>query len=167
MVFPVDKQQQQQQQQQQLKGVRTHISPRTAAIFRLHLISRTFSYLHLISRTFFYQNDTFFKEIQEFTIDSNPKGVNQAPSIRIRCRHIFRVFSTSYEKRFSIKMTLSSKRFKNLLSIRTRRGEIKRPLSESAVDTFFVFSRHLMKFFKKIINFLKNPSIFKKSINFF
>ena len=42
-------------------------------------------------------------------------------------------------------MTLSSKRFKNLLSIRTRRGEIKRPLSESAVDTFFVFSRHLMK----------------------
>ena len=103
LVFPVDKQQQQQQttttnkQQQQLKGVRTHISPRTAAIFRLHLISRTFSYLHLISTTFFYQNDTFFKEIQEFTIDSNPKGVNQAPSIRIRCRHIFRVFSTSYE----------------------------------------------------------------------
>ena len=125
LVFPVDKQQQTTTtttNKQQLKGVRTHISPRTAAIFRLHLISRTFSYLHLISTTFFYQNDTFFKEIQEFTIDSNPKGVNQAPSIRIRCRHIFRVFSTSYEKRFSIKMTLSSKRFKNLLSIRTRRG---------------------------------------------
>ena len=46
----------------------------------------------------------FFKEIQEVTIDSNPKGGNQALSIRIRLRHIFRVFLTSYEKRFSVKM---------------------------------------------------------------
>ncbi len=45
-----------------------------------------------------------FKEIQEFTIVSNPKGGNQAPSIRIRCRLIFHVFSTSYEKRFSHEM---------------------------------------------------------------
>merc|ERR1712023_64391 len=72
---------------------------------------------------------------------SNPKGGNQVPSIRIRCRLIFHVFSTSYEKRFSIKITLSSSRFKNLLWSRTRREEIKCPLSESAVDSFFhVFS---------------------------
>merc|ERR1712023_388228 len=76
---------------------------------------------------------------------SNPKGGNQVPSIRIRCRLIFHVFSTSYEKRFSIKITLLSSRFKNLLWSRTRREEIKCPLSESAVDSFFMSSRHLMK----------------------
>ena len=51
----------------------------------------------------------------------------------------------AYEKRFSIKMTLFACKFKNLLSSRTRRGIKKRPLSESAFDTFFVFSRHLMQ----------------------
>ena len=84
-------------------------------------------------------------QIEEFTIVSNPKGDKKTPSIRIRLRHIFRVFSTSYEKRFSIKTTLFACKFKNLLSARTRRGIKKRPLSESAFDTFFVFSRHLMR----------------------
>ena len=51
----------------------------------------------------------------------------------------------AYEKRFSIKMTLFACKFKNLLSSRTRRGIKKRPLSESAFDTFFMFSRHIMK----------------------
>ena len=96
-------------------------------------------------KTFFYQNNIVCMQIQKITIVSNPKGDKKAPSIRIRLRHIFRVFSTSYEKRFSIKMTLFSSRYKNLLSYRTRREEIKRPLSESAFDTFFMFSRHLMK----------------------
>ena len=84
-------------------------------------------------------------QIQKFTIVSNPKGGKKTPSIRICSRHVFHVFSTSYEKRFSIKMTLFSSRFNNLISSRTPREEIKRPLSESAFDTFFMFSRHLMK----------------------
>ena len=35
---------------------------------------------------------------------SNPKGENQAPSTRIRCRRNFNIFSTSNEKRFSFKI---------------------------------------------------------------
>ena len=46
----------------------------------------------------------FSKELEIFTLVSNPEGGKKAPSIRIRVRHIFHVFSTSYEKRFSIKM---------------------------------------------------------------
>ena len=46
---------------------------------------------------------------------------------------------------FRSKMTLFACKLKNLLSSRTRRGIKKRPLSESAFDTFFVFSRHLMR----------------------
>ena len=97
----------------------------------------------------------FFKEIQKFTIVSKPKGGNQAPSIRIRCRLIFHVFWSSYEKHFSIKMTFF--RWSHTLSPvwRTRREEIKHPLSESAFDTFFVFSRQLMKMF-----FYQNDTFF-------
>ena len=45
-------------------------------------------------------------DLELISVVASPKGRNQAPSIRICRRHIFRVFSTSYEKRFSIKMTL-------------------------------------------------------------
>ena len=43
----------------------------------------------------------FFKEIQEFTIDSNPKGGKQALSIIIRIRYIFKFSSHLVENNVS------------------------------------------------------------------
>ena len=83
----------------------------------------------------------FFKQIQEFTIVSNPKGDKKTPSIRICVRHFVRVFSTYYKNRFSIKMTLVSSRFKSLLSSRARRGITKTPSIRICVrHVFHVFS---------------------------
>ena len=58
---------------------------------------------HLMENVFL-PNDMFYFELELISAVSNPKGGNQAPSIRIRGRHIFDVFSTSYGKRFSAKM---------------------------------------------------------------
>ena len=82
-----------------------------------------------------------------FWVAANPKGGHQAPSIRIRGRHIFHVFSTSYEKTLFLlqRYVFFQLNSRFLPWCRTRRGVKKRPLSESAFDTCFMFSRHLMK----------------------
>ena len=85
----------------------------------------------------------FFKETEQFTTQSNLEGGSQTFSIRIFGRHLFRVFSSSYEKRFSLKIQCFSRRLNNFLPNRTRRGETRRSLSESVVHTFSMFSRHL------------------------
>ena len=107
---------------------------------------------HLMKNVFLYQNDIVCMQIQGFTIVSNPKGDKKTPSIRICVRHAFHVFSTYYEKRFSIKMTLFFKQLQEFTIVSSPKGDKKHPLSESAFDTFFMFSRHLMNQVRHIPN---------------
>ena len=95
--------------------------------------------------SFFDFSSPFSKQIQEFTIVSNPKGDKKTPSIRIRVRHVFHVFSTYYEKRFFIK-TICFKGVRAYL----RYGEAEMWKSNARYRNplwthFFVFSWHPMK----------------------
>ena len=47
---------------------------------------------HSSRKTFFRKNHTFYLELDLISLIANPKGENQALSIRIRGRHVFRVF---------------------------------------------------------------------------
>ena len=80
------------------------------------------------------------------TPNLKPKNV-RIPSHKAPQEPSRRSFGSSFNFRISFFDFSSpfSSRFKNLLSSRTRRGIKKRPLSESAFDTFFVFCWHLMK----------------------
>ena len=100
-------------------------------------------FLDILWKTFFYQNDIVCMQIQEFTIVSNPKGDKKAPSIRIRVRHIFHVFSTSYEKRVSIKMTLFFKQIQEFTIVSKPKGDKKTPSIRICVrHVFHVFSTY-------------------------
>ena len=82
----------------------------------------------------------FSIELQLISLVSNPKGRNQALSIRIRGRQVFNVLLTSNEIRFSHKMLCFQLNYSLSPLSRTRREEIKRSLSESGVDKFLTFS---------------------------
>ena len=87
--------------------------------FSTIFVHATFTFFNMSSRVFYIQsiralrraiahekrfskkNHTFYVELDLISLIANPKGGNQALSIRIRGRHVFRVFLSSYEKRFS------------------------------------------------------------------
>ena len=109
----------------------------------------------------------FSIELELISFMSNPKGGNQAPSIRIRCRHIFRVFSTSYEKRFSIKMTLFQRDSRIYYRFEPE-GDKSSALYQNPLSTHFSCFLDILCFFlKKIIIFFKNPSFEKKNQSIF
>ena len=84
-------------------------------------------------------------EFERISGMANPKGGNQAPSIRIRGPLIFRVFSTSYQTRFFNKTIPIILNWTLCPLWGTRRDKIERPLSLGVVATSFVFSRHHTK----------------------